>query len=527
MTRNVNHYLLNFGGEITVKGRRTREAFVRRMEHNVRDALGAHGHTDATVRREWTRIFVSAPDAGSDADSAEGDDIESVLARIFGVQSVARADVRTWRDFDHLVGLGGEIFRDAVRGRTFAVRARRGAEATRIPFKSPDVEREIGSRLIDAAGVDLEQPEVEVRVELHGDEAWFFHRRTPGAGGLPAGTEGRVLALLSGGFDSAVAAWRMMSRGLRLDYVFFNLGGSEHLDGVLEVAKVLSDRWSYGYRPKLHVIDLRGVAEELKQTTPSHLWQVLLKRRMLVLAEGLALAIRARGLVTGDALGQVSSQTLPNLGVVQNAVTLPVLRPLVSASKEDIFADARHVGTFEASSKVPEYCGLAPDGSGGAATHTTLDEVETAETALDCSLLSRLLDERATLDLRALDLNRARSESLAIEDLEAFEQELGDRMDDVVWLDLRSHKAYESWHPPGATLLGFPAALDEFHDLDPDATYVVYCEIGLKSAQLAEAMAAAGYGARHVSGGFRKVLRWAERRHDPALRAALSPVLLD
>ena len=252
---------------------------------------------------------------------------------------------------------------------------------------------------------------------------------------------------------------------------------------------------------------------------------------MLVLAEGLALAIRARGLVTGDALGQVSSQTLPNLGVVQNAVTLPVLRPLVSASKDEILADARRVGTYEASSKVPEYCGLTPDGasggSGGAATHTTIDEVVEAETALDRGTLSSLLDERATLDLRALDLKTVRSASLAIEDLEAFEREMGGKMDDVVWLDVRSHKAYESWHPPGAILLGFPAALDEFRDLDPAAEYVVYCEVGLKSAQLAEAMAAAAYGARHVAGGFRKVLRWAERRHDPALRAALSPVLLD
>lgn len=512
----MNHYLINFGGEITVKGRRTRETFVRRMEHNVRDALDAHGHEDATIRREWTRIFVSAPDA----------DLDGLLARVFGVQSVARADVRTWRNFEHLVDLGSELFQDAVRGRTFAVRARRGAEATRIPFKSPDVEREIGSRLFQlSAGVDLETPQVEARVELHGDEAWFFHRRTSGAGGLPAGTEGRALVLLSGGFDSAVAAWHMMRRGLRLDYVFFNLGGREHVDGVLEVAKVLSDRWSYGYRPKLHLIDLRGAAEELKQKTPPHLWQVLLKRRMFLLAEGLALPARARGLVTGDALGQVSSQTLPNLGVVQKAIDLPVLRPLVASSKEEIFADARHIGTYEASSKVPEYCGLTPeDGSGGAATHTTLDEVEAAEKALDPATLSRLLDERATLDLRALDLRRARSRSHAVENLEEFDSQT-ER--DIVWLDLRSRGAFESWHPEGARHLSFPAALEDFESLDRDATYVAYCEVGLKSAQLAEVMADAGYRARHVAGGFRKVLRWAERRHDPALRAALSPALLD
>ncbi|MDA8017780.1 MAG: tRNA 4-thiouridine(8) synthase ThiI [Thermoanaerobaculia bacterium] len=516
----MHHFLINFGGEITVKGRRTRESFVRRLEHNLRDALDAHGHSDAVLRREWTRIFVSSSEP----------ELAPLLSRVFGVQSVARAEVRPWRDFEHLVSLGSELFLDVVRGRTFAVRARRGAEATRIPFKSPDVERAIGSRLLEqSAGVDLEAPEVVVRIELHGDEAWFFHQRADGPGGLPAGTEGRALALLSGGFDSPVAAWRMMRRGLRLDYVFFNLGGDEHRDRVLDVAKILSDRWSFGYRPKLHLIDLREAAQELKQQTPPRLWQVLLKRRMLAIAERMAWALRARGLVTGDALGQVSSQTLSNLGVVQHDTRLPVLRPLVGACKDEIFVDARRMDTYDASSKVPEYCGLTPeDGSSVAATHSTVEEVQQAERALDPHLPSRLLDERATFDLRALDLARARSTNLAIEDLDA----LGEELDRVVWIDLRSRAAYEAWHlgdegSGQSKHLAFPAVLDTFRSLDPDRDYVTYCEVGLKSAQLAAAMVEAGYRARHVAGGSHRALRWAERRHDPALRAALSPVLLD
>jgi rhodanese-related sulfurtransferase len=102
-----------------------------------------------------------------------------------------------------------------------------------------------------------------------------------------------------------------------------------------------------------------------------------------------------------------------------------------------------------------------------------------------------------------------------------------DGLDDLLWLDLRSRAAFESWHPEGALHLSFPAALDGFTALDPSASYLAYCEVGLKSAQLAEVMSAAGYRARHVAGGFRRVMRWAEQRLDPALRAALSPVLLD
>jgi len=175
-----------------------------------------------------------------------------------------------------------------------------------------------------------------VHVEVRDDRAFFYTEAVAGPGGLPLGAEGRALALVSGGFDSAVAAWRMMKRGLALDYAFFNLGGSQHQRDVLRVAKLL------------------------------------LKRLMLKASEQIAQELGVRALVTGEALGQVSSQTLQNLVVITEATELLVLRPLLGLDKEEIVAQARAIGTYEISASVQEYCALVPRKP---ATRAKLDRV--------------------------------------------------------------------------------------------------------------------------------------------------------
>src|SRR5690606_33566595 len=141
-------------------------------------------------------------------------------------------------------------------GRTFAVRARRSGTH---PFGSADVMRALGAALNPGATVDLTNPEVEVAVEIRDQEVYFFSGRVAGIGGLPLGLERRALCLLCGGFDSAVAAWMMLKRGVQVDYVLFNLAGGAYERSVLQVAKVLADRWSYGTEPRLHVVDFGPV----------------------------------------------------------------------------------------------------------------------------------------------------------------------------------------------------------------------------------------------------------------------------
>ncbi|MEM8929553.1 MAG: THUMP domain-containing protein [Acidobacteriota bacterium] len=497
-------FLLHLSGELSLKSKDVRQRFTDRLVHNLADALRSElGKGHATIRRSWSRVYVDS----------KTDEAGVIAARIFGVKAVAKAERRPWRTVDDLLDHGAELFAPAVAGRTFAVRVKRGEQASRLPFRSPEVERQLGARLIDGArGVDLRSPEVEAWIELHGEEAYFFARPMAADGGLPVGTGGRALCLISGGFDSAVAAWAMLRRGVRLDYVFCNLGGDAHVAEVLRVAKVLADRWSYGYRPRLHLVDFRPVIENLRASTEPSYWQLVLKRRMLCVAEGLARPSKAVALVTGEAIAQVASQTLHNLSAVDAACRRPILRPLLAWNKEDILALARHIGTYDASASVPEYCGLEarrPE------THATPDALDEQEARTDDALLRRLLDERTVLDLRAYEPDRQVTPDLVVDAVP----------DGATLLDLRPAGAFRSWHPDGARHAPYPEILDTFRTLDQDADYVAVCEIGLKSAQLVERMVAAGYRAATVGRGI-ATLRKAQQR-DPALDALLSPAVRD
>ena len=502
--KTMYHYIINFSGELSLKGRSTRHRFLNSLMHNLSDALKSHG-IDYKLHRGWTRIRIES----------QSDQVAPVAGRVFGVQSVARAEKRPWQTLDDLIASGVECFKPLVQGRTFVVRAKRGEQASRIPFKSPELERRLGAELVPyAAGVRLKDPDIEARIELQGQNAFFFVHPTPGEGGLPLGAEGRALTLFSGGFDSPVAAWSLLRRGVRQDFLFCNLGGEKHTREVVAVLKALVDRWCFGYRPRMFLIDFRPVVEDLKAHSRGPLWQVLLKRRMLRAADGMAAYLKASALITGEAVGQVSSQTLQNLDVISRVALRPVLRPMVAWNKEEIIALSRRIGTHDGSSLVPEYCGL--QGDKGPVIYARLEEVEAAEQNLDDELLRQAIEERVTIDVRAFDLSAMDSPGLEVDQVPA-----GARL-----LDLRSAAAFAAWHPEGATRHPYPDVLGHLDNLDRDESYVIYCEVGLKSAHLAEVMSRKGFRAAHLKKGV-QTLRKAEMERDPALEAVLSPVIRD
>jgi thiamine biosynthesis protein ThiI len=476
--------LLRFSGDVTIKARGTRFQFVRRLLSNLRDALASQG-VPPRVRLSYDRMFVELPDAAA----------LPALARVFGVQSLSPVERRVPTRLPEIVEAGAERFRERVAGRRFAVRARRVGDRAKIPVSAHDVEVELGAALRPfAAGVDLRHPEVTVGVELLERESYLFCERIAGLGGLPLGVEGRAVALLSGGFDSAVAAWHLLKRGVALDYVFCNLGGETHLQGVLRVARILACDWSYGDRPVLHAVDFSGIAAEIQARTAKRFWQVLLKRQLLRAAERVAFAREGLAIVTGDAVGQVSSQTLQNLAVISRATAQPILRPLVGFNKEEIIALAQRIGTFELSKVVGEYCDLA---ARRPATSAALAAVEAEEAKLDPALLERCVAARRSFDLRALDEGLLGFPELEIDAIPA----------DAIVIDLRSREAFQVWHHEGALRLDFAQAVQAHPSFDPMRRYVVYCEFGLQSAFLAERMRKAGLAAWHVRGGSRALRR--------------------
>ena len=334
--------LLKFG-ELALKGR-NRPLFVNALERNLRRLTSDLGPLD--VRHRGGVLIVTG-------DMPEDALVERCLA-LPGV-SVVQPALRCERD----AAAGADAAVALLRGRpgrTFAIRSRRRDK--RFPLRSIELSRVIGDavRVRRRLDVDLSNPDLEVFVEVDHKELLVSRERLRGAGGLPVGSSGRALVLLSGGLDSPVAAYRMMKRGLRCDFVHFSgrpFTGPESVYKAYALAGRL-DRFQGDSR--LFVVAF-GTAQRLLATAGAGRLQVLSQRRLMVkVASELGRRERAEALVTGDSLGQVASQTLPNLAVVEEAAELPLLRPLIDRDKSEIIEIAKQLGTYEISILPDEDC---------------------------------------------------------------------------------------------------------------------------------------------------------------------------
>lgn len=375
--------MLKISGEIGTKSATTRRRFLRTLASNCRAALRRVGIGGA-VEPRWSRLFVQTEEPSA----------STVLSKVFGVHSAAQIVPLRFDSLDDLVEGALPHFEGLVRDRTFALRVRRRGEH---PFRSRDVAVALGDRLRPrSAGVDLKHPEVELPIEIAGDVAHLLLNPVPGPGGLPIGVGGRALALFSGGFDSPVAAWMAMRRGVALDLLVCDLGGCGQVDAALGVARDLASAWAPGVEPAAHVVDLVPVVAALRARVDPGIRQVVLKRAMYRAGGLLAERMGAEALVTGEALGQVSTQTLHNLTVAEDATVVPVLRPLVGMDKDEIISRARHIGTHDVSARVQEHCDIS---TGRVETAARLQAVIGAEGRLDESFIAAAVDRVQRIDL--------------------------------------------------------------------------------------------------------------------------------
>lgn len=466
--------MLRIAGEIGTKSSRTRRRFLRHLTRNVRAALDREAVPGRVVPR-WSRLFV-------DADEPER--AREVLARVFGLHSVAEVAVLPFEGLDDLVRAAADVYRPVVGGRTFAVRARRRGE---VPFSSRDVAVALGDALRPAsAGVDLEEPEVEVALEIGPGEAHAILRSTPGPGGLPVGSGHRAVALFSGGFDSPVAAWMAMRRGTALDLLVCDLGGCAQTDAALEVAREMASRWAPGIEPRAHVVDLTPVIAALRERVDARIRQVLLKRAMYRAGTLLARELGADALVTGESLGQVSTQTLKNLAVAEEAAGVPVLRPLIGMDKEEILDRARRIGTHDASLRVREYCAIA---AGPVETAARLRQVLTAEGRVDEAFIAAAVSNRRVLDLLAWQPERP-------------EHVVEEVPEGAVIVDVREPGEGRT---VGDLRMPFHDLDRWIHELDRSATYLFVCTVGARSEVAAGEARARGIAAYSLAGGLTRL----------------------
>ncbi len=357
---------ITLSGDVFLKSRRTQKRLIKRVRANLDHALRSAGH-DGTMKRVGTHRFELNP-----SDSIV-DAVRSAALSVFGLSSVDTVHGIPFNDIEDLARAVAELALDQVKGRTFAARVkRRGTH----DWNSMDLARLIGAEMhTQSAGVDLTNPEVEVHVTVLDQRAFLVLDHQKAAGGLPLGTQERVLCLVSGGFDSVVAAWMLMSRGCPVDFVHFSLNCAQ-ADHALAVARELWSRWGHGTEPTVNLVEFQPVKNALFEHVDARMRQVTLKVMMATAASEIAHEAGISALVTGDALGQVSSQTLPHLVAVSKSVETPILRPLLGLPKESIIDLARIVGTAELSARAQEVCDL----SGGGPVATAATEIAIADT---------------------------------------------------------------------------------------------------------------------------------------------------
>jgi thiamine biosynthesis protein ThiI len=380
--------------ELALKGK-NRPWFLGRLVRNLRRALS--DMDVRTVRALMGRVeVVLGPDAVLEAVSER-------ISRVFGIANFSyagstpleygRAEVVT--DLD---AIARAILAD-LGDRTctsFRVSARRADK--RFPMTSPQIEREVGGRIKEARGwtVNLDEPDLDIHVELLTNQAFYFFGKNRGPGGLPTGTAGRVVCLLSGGIDSPVAAHRMMKRGCTVTFVHFHsypILSRASQEKARELATLLT-RWQQ--RSRLYLVAFGEIQQQVVLAVPGPMRVVVYRRLMMRIAEAIARARGAQALVTGEVVGQVASQTLENLSVIDSVATMPVFRPLIGMDKDEITAEAIRLGTYPISI-VPDQDCCTLFTPRNPLTRARLAEIEAAEQALPIDeLVARAVRECVT-----------------------------------------------------------------------------------------------------------------------------------
>lgn len=359
----MNKVILVRYGEIVLKGL-NRPVFEEKLMGNIRKSI--YGLGKAEIRKSQARIFIEPFDENYDYDEAI-----NRLVRVFGIVSLSIA-LKIPSDFEvikeHSLELAGKQIdklmqsvsnkkatssigeiKQAEGAISFKVEAKRGDKS--FPMQSPEICMELGGYLLEnipELKVDVHNPDFIFYVEVR-ESTYIYCDIIPSHGGLPIGTNGKGLLLLSGGIDSPVAGWMMAKRGMEIEAVHFYsypYTSERAKEKVITLAKILS---RYCYRIKLHIVPFTDIQLEINDKCPEDQLTILMRRAMMKIAERIAVKNGAQALLTGESLGQVASQTVLGLTATNAAVEIPVFRPLIGMDKNEVIEIARRIDTFETS----------------------------------------------------------------------------------------------------------------------------------------------------------------------------------
>lgn len=473
-------FIIKLFPEIMIKSESVRKRFIKILTGNIRNILNKYDDTVAVVKH-WDYIEVRSKNAENRALLIE------LLGRIPGIHHFLEVEEKPFNNVQDIFQQTLQDVAPLLENKTFCVRVKRKGKHD---FSSLDVERYVGGGLnqhIASAKVKLSKPDVTVRIDIEDDKMMLVKARHTGLGGYPIGTQEDVLSLISGGFDSGVSSYMLIRRGSRVHYCFFNLGGAAHEIGVKQMAYHIWNRFSGSHKVRFVAINFEPVVAEILEKIDNGQMGVVLKRMMVRAASKVAERFGIQAIVTGEALGQVSSQTLTNLRLIDEAANALVLRPLITHDKEQIIAMAKEIGTDDIAKSMPEFCGVI---SKNPTVKAVREKILSEENHFDFSVLESAVQNAQYLDIRQI-AEQTEKEVVEVDTISV----LGEN--DIV-IDIRSPEETDE-NPlelagQAVRLIPFYKLSSLFPDLDQSKNYVLYCERGVMSKLQALYLKENGFG---------------------------------
>lgn len=470
--------IIKFSPEIIVKSHSVRLLFIKVLVKNIKIVLKNHNKS-VLIIRYWDHLKVHC-------QNDNYIQISEILTHVPGIHHILLVQdsvISSLEDIYHQIMLTDTYI--SLSGKTFCIRVKRRGNHV---FNSRDITCYLGDKLcrnVDNVRVDLTKPDTTLYLEIKDNNLFIVIKRYIGLGGLPIGTQQDSLSLISGGFDSAVASYMLIRRGCKVHYCFFNLIKQNVMINsnvaVYKIAHYLWNQFGCSHRVKFISIDFSEVVREISSKIKSNYVGIVLKRMMIRAAASVASCLKIKTLVTGEVLGQVSSQTLENLTLINSAIPSRyiILRPLIVYDKELIISLSRKIGTEIFSKTVPEYCGIISKKSTAKANE---EYITFSESYLDNGILSKAISKAHIIDIRDIpDIITINHRDFVVETTTILNCE------DII-LDIRSRNEQENQPlriPKNINIsiqeIPFYKLSDQFPKLDQNRTYLLYCDRGIMS----------------------------------------------
>ncbi len=459
-------YIIKYAGEISTKQSRTKWGMINRLYSNIVKAVKYHGLHLVEGKVYWDFLYINI-----------NEDALFILKNIPGIQYLAEVKVLDSFDKDEIIEEGFKLFKDKVVGKKFAVRCRNKLTKNKT-FRSVDLEIELGSKLFDySTGVDLKHADVFCHVEIRDKGTFLYSEKIQGLIGFPVGNTGKGIVMFSGGIDSPVAAYQAIRIGMKPIFVYFDLGGDKQKKNTYDIFRFMYKKYLAGLEIKFIEIPFLDTIEYIR-TLPHKYQNLLLKYFFYNVSDKLAYRHKANAVITGEALGQVSTQTIQNLTLLDKYIYHSVFRPTLFMSKLEIIDVAEQIGTFDMSYKGKEFCAIATKNVVTGGRKDIFDNIIKDIPLQD--IIHSLVKDIKVMGIE--DFDKMDDDDKNINDFEI-------NISDPVVINLGSKSVDQG----NEMVIDLDTALVEYEKWDKTKTYKIICDEGVKSKILAKYMKEKGF----------------------------------